>query len=105
MDKREKLAKKIIRKKFDTPIFYYFDLIFRIYFIKVIKIEDLDEPRQLVRYKKGLNLWNPFTWLIIIFFTFANVAIESYKAAVEILGDLKPYTSHTRINFEEENKQ
>ena len=102
MDKREKLAKKIIRKKYDAPIFYCFDLIFRIYFIKIIKIEDLGEPRQHVKYTKGLNLWNPFTWVVIVFYMIANILMESGSVIVEIFSDLKPYTTTTRIKFEED---
>lgn len=48
---------------------------------------ELDDGRKLyrVKYKFGINVWNPLSWIFIVIPT---VFVEISKVVMEILGDL-----------------
>lgn len=81
MDKRKvRIAKKLIKFKHDSSTFYRFDKCLKITKVKVNNMEsikDIGEGKVYkVNYKHGFNLWNPATWLIIIFYLFVHVIID-----------------------------
>jgi len=110
MDK--KTAEKLLRKKQAPRIFYYFDKIFRFYSIKVLRVEEYkienypSNGRYRVKYKKGMNLFNPFTWVLILVIFIVAVVEGAFRTMREILSDtfkeLKHYESSDIIRVEED---
>lgn len=66
------------------------DKYFKLTRTKITEVDfrrELDDGRKMyrVKYKFGINAWNPLVWIFIIIPT---LFIEIYKSIIEILGDL-----------------
>lgn len=73
-------AKKIIKFRHDSSMFYKFDKYLKISKIKINNIEPMKNIENgkvyKINYKHGFNLWNPITWLIIIFYLLVHVVMD-----------------------------
>lgn len=101
MDRREKrIAKKIIRFRHDNEWMHKLDKIFKITKVKIVESrfkEDIEGGKLYrVKYKYGLNLINPLSWIVIII---PVLAIAMFDAVKDILGDLgsSTYSDDIRI--------
>ncbi|APQ72988.1 hypothetical protein RSJ22_12210 [Clostridium botulinum] len=90
MDKRkEKIAKKIIKFRCLNSKVYKLDKYLKIIKVKINKLEFIESinegKRYKVNYERGLNMWNPFSWITIIVAFF--MVLSEYMG--EIMDDLK----------------
>ncbi|APC84654.1 hypothetical protein [Clostridium botulinum] len=90
MDKRkEKIAKKIIKFRCLNSKVYKLDKYLKIIKVKINKLEFIESinegKRYKVNYERGLNMWNPFSWIAIIVAFF--MVLSEYMG--EIMDDLK----------------
>ena len=73
-------AKKIIKFRHDSSMFYKFDKYLKISKIKINNIEPMKNIENgkvyKINYKHGFNLWNPITQLIIIFYLLVYVVVD-----------------------------
>lgn len=90
LDKRkEKIAKKIIKFRCLNSKVYKLDKYLKIIKVKINKLEFIESinegKRYKVNYERGLNMWNPFSWIAIIVAFF--MVLSEYMG--EIMDDLK----------------
>lgn len=101
MNRREKrIAKKIIRFRLDTEWMYNLDKIFKITKVKIVESrfkEDIEGGKLYrVKYKYGLNLINPLSWIIVIIPILAIAMFDAVKDILEDLGS-STYSDDVRI--------
>lgn len=88
MNKRKliKEIKKDIRKRHDNKSFYKIDKVLKITKIKILEVkESRGGSFYDVEYKYGLNLINPFSWIIIII---PGIFMAMYKGMEEIFKEV-----------------
>ncbi|KIN80967.1 hypothetical protein [Clostridium botulinum] len=104
MDKT-KIAKKIIRYRHHSATFYKLDKYLKITKLKIIKLELIESENGAnlynVVYKKGINLWNPFTWIIVLIPSFIISIWEAIKEVVEDMGSFKTDTFSESIKIKD----
>ena len=107
MKKDKKTMRNIrnaIRKNHDNNRFYKLDKILKITRVKINSIEDSQKDDSIkVGYEFGLNLYNPFTWILVIIPGIIEAAFNGLKEIGREMG-LSKYTEDVLNSIVEEVK-